>query len=261
MRDNGVAAAESPNAATITVQIGVGVESADVFVDGRGWIFYVGQTPSKLDQDDGLDVAVGPLVAVSRAASQVFQLALAEYLAWTPRLLESSYASALTYESKSEPLDDPDVPAPAALDALLVGAGSMAVLLVYLFAHTPTLAGVLDIADPEALEDHNPGRALLATRAAALAHAAKAEVAVAALAHHSHLVATPHEQRLAELIASRPREQTIPLVLSAVDSVESRREIQDSLPLDVLDAACGPSEISVSGHQTGNWTVRLLSAH
>jgi hypothetical protein len=66
------------------------------------------------------------------------------------------------------------------------------------------------------------------------------------------LAARAHEKRLAEFVADRPREQTLPLVLSAVDNVDSRREIQDSLPLDVIDAACSPSQISVSGHRTDN---------
>lgn len=252
VRNHGLAQPETPNAATISVQVGLDGEPADVYVDGRGWVSYLGQAPSRLEADEGPLVAVGPLVAATRAASQVFQRALAEQLTWTPRLLESSYASALTYQSSEEPLVEPDRPAPANVDALLVGAGSIGGAAVYLFARTPNLAGVLDITDPQTLEDRNPDRAILATRAIALTHGHKADVAAKALAHHSQLVATPYRERIAALVASRPREQTLPLVLSAVDSVDSRREIQDSLPLDVLDAACGPSEISVSGHQTAN---------
>lgn len=239
-----------PGDTAIAVQVGPGDEAADVFVDGRGWISYVGQAPSRLDHDEGATTAVGPLVAACRAAAQVFQIALRDQLAWTPRLIESNYASALTYASSDEPLDEPDPAGPESIDALLVGAGSIGGAAVYLLAHTPHLSGVLEVADPEVLEEHNPDRALLATRALAAEHAVKAGVAVATLAHHTALRATPHQRRLAALVAERPREQTLPLLLSAVDSVHSRREIQDSLPLDVIDAACSPSQISVSGHRT-----------
>lgn len=42
----------------------------------------------------------------------------------------------------------------------------------------------------------------------------------------------------------------MPLVLSAVDSTASRREIQDAVPLYVLDAACGVDQVSLSAHRT-----------
>lgn len=252
VRDHALAQPEAPNIPSFTVQVGTRNEPADIYVDGRGWISYVGSTPSRLADDEGPEAAVGPLVAAARAVSQVFQLALADSFSWTPRPLTSSYASALTYEASDDPLNDPELPTASSLEALLVGAGSIGGAAVYLFAQTPGLTGALDITDPDSLEDHNPARAILATRQSALAHRSKADVAAEALVHQSGLVVTAYQQRVAELVASRPREQTLPLVLSAVDSVESRREIQDSLPLDVLDAACGPSEISVSGHQTDN---------
>lgn len=241
-----------PQTPDIIVHVGQGQDPADVYVDGCGWLSYVGTTPSRLGDDEGLAIAVGPLVAACRAASQVFQIALRDRLAWTPRLIESNYASSLTYESSTDPLADVDMPAPATIDALLVGAGSIGGAVAYLFAHTPHLSGTLEVVDPETLETHNPDRALLATSALAAAKAVKAEAAAAALAHHKELNATPHRERLAGLVAEWPRERTLPLVLSAVDSVESRREIQDSLPLDVIDAACSPSQVSVSGHQTDN---------
>lgn len=253
VREHALTPPETPGEPTIIVQVGIdpaATSSAAVHVDGGGWMTYVGQTPSKLAAGAGAPIAVGPLAAACRGASQVFQLAVGELLTWTPRLIASNYWSALSYQSSEEPFDEVELPAPAFIEALLVGAGSIGGAAVYLLANTPDLRGALDIVDPETLDEHNPDRALLATKAAAEAHAVKAEVAVGALAHHSELSANPHKERVAAFVAGRPREQTLPMVLSAVDSVESRREIQDSLPLDVLDAACSPSQISVSVHRT-----------
>ena len=42
----------------------------------------------------------------------------------------------------------------------------------------------------------------------------------------------------------------MPLVLSPVDSVAARREIQDCGPRDVINAACSPDEAVVSAHRT-----------
>ena len=40
-------------------------------------------------------------------------------------------------------------------------------------------------------------------------------------------------------------------MLTAVDSRDSRRSIQDCLPLDLVNAACNTTEIHLSGHRTG----------
>lgn len=255
MREHAFTPPKPPGAPKITVQVGADAAATSdgaVYVDGGGWMTYVGQAPSKLDAGVGAPIAVGPLAAACRGASQVFQLALGERLTWTPRLIASNYWSALSYQSSDEPFEEVGLPAPAFLEALLVGAGSIGGAAVYLLANTPDLRGALDVVDHETLVEHNPDRALLATKALADAHAVKAEVAAGALAHHGEFVATPHKERVAVFVAGRPREQTLPLVLSAVDSVASRREIQDSLPLDVIDAACSPSQISVSVHRTGD---------
>lgn len=232
----------------LTVRVGAGAEEADVYVDAREWQAYVGTRPSQLPDDEGRAIAVGPLAASCRAAAQVFQRLLAELLPQTATI-ESSYWSALTYRKGEEPFADPELSVPTRLEAVLVGAGSIGGAGAYLFAHTPQLTGALDIVDPDALEERNPDRALLATQAAAIAGAVKAELAASAL-EHLPLAARPHRMTIAEFVATRHREQTLPLVLAAVDSARARREIQDCLPLEVVNAACNPSAIAISGHVT-----------
>lgn len=41
---------------------------------------------------------------------------------------------------------------------------------------------------------------------------------------------------------------TLPLAISAVDSIESRRDIQDALPGAILNASTGPTNVEVSRH-------------
>lgn len=237
----------------VTVAVGPGaVAGADVYADARGWQSYVGSQPSRLPPDDSSDVPIGPLIAACRAANQVFQLMLGDRLAQPTHPVESSYASALTYESGEAPFDDPYLPSPTRVDAVLVGAGSIGGAAVYLLARVAGLTGEIDVVDDDVLAEHNPDRAILATDTLAKQGAAKVAVALAALAHLAGLKARPHQERFETFVGSRPRSAPLPTVLSAVDSVSSRREIQDAVPLEVIDAACGLEQISCSGHRTNN---------
>lgn len=236
----------------VTIAVGTTDATADIYVDGYGWQSYIGAEPGAFPDDVGPAIPVGPLAAACRGASQVLQLVMGDRLLRKTAIeaIGPGYWSGLTYEVGDSPLDEPDLPPPLTIDAILVGGGSIGGAAVYLLAQVPGLSGELDVVDPQALEDRNPDRALLATRERAALEAAKVDVACEQLAHHDGLNARPHPTTIAGFIASRPRSATLPLVLSAVDSVKSRREIQDSLPLELIDAACSPDEISVSGHRT-----------
>jgi hypothetical protein len=237
-------------APAVTIFVGAGGEGADVYVDALGWQSYLGTVPSQLGQEDGPHVAVGPVCAAGRGAAQVFQLTLAEAMPPRPAI-KSAYWSALDYRSSDTPLACPgdQLPAPVHLDGVLVGAGSVGGAAAHVFAYTPELEGTLEICDPQILEGRNYVKALLADRESAEAGTEKAALAAAAL-DHLPLTATPHKKTIEELVVSRPREWTLPLVLCAVDSVESRRSIQDCLPLELVNAGCNGNIASVTGHRT-----------
>lgn len=234
----------------VTIVVGPAAGQADVHVDGSAWQSYVGRQPSRLLADEDSLVPVGPLIAACRAANQVFQLILGERLAQPAHIIESSYSSALTYESGADPLDDPVLPAATDVAAVIVGAGSIGGAAVYLLARVPGLAGEAYVVDDDAVAEHNPDRAILATEEVAAAGAIKVDVAAGALSHHDALTVHPHRKRFEQFVGERPREAPLPLVLSAVDSLASRREIQDAVPFEVIDAACGLDQISCSGHVT-----------
>lgn len=246
VRSHGIAPLK-PGAPDVTVIVGAD-GPGDVYCDGNGWQAYLGPDPSELEAGDA-PVPIGPLAAACRAAARVFAivLALAED---PPSTLERVYWSALTYEHAREPLTDIDLGAAFTLNAVLAGAGSVGGAAAYALARTPGLAGHLDIVDPQALEPHNPDRALLATEQLAAARAVKAIVVESALTHLP-LTAQAHAMRIEEWVASRPRDAGLPLTLCSFDSVEARRELQDCLPLDVINAACGQDTIMVSAHRTG----------
>ncbi|MGH2899990.1 MAG: ThiF family adenylyltransferase, partial [Solirubrobacteraceae bacterium] len=224
-------------------------DSADIHVDGSGWISYVGTEPPATLPDE-TTVTIGPLSAACRAASRVYQRLLGDLLTTEPAA-PRSWWNALTLQ----PLDTapehvgPSLHAPA-IDALLMGAGSIGGATVYALARTPDVTGRLDIIDPQTLEARNALKALLARHQDVTAGASKAHVAARELAGLAGLTVNPEPVTLAQWVAARPADQPLPVVLCAVDSIAARRELQDHGPLDVLNAACGDLDATVSAHRT-----------
>lgn len=257
---NGGLPERAPTAPVITVRVGTTPPHGDdapgqgllLHVDGGGWVSYNGTQPSQLPDGPWAAASIGPLAAACRATGQATSLVLGSEPT-TESIPPAVYASALTHSSSDAPPPDEAVAAGAApeLRAVLVGAGSIGGAAAYALAHTPRLAGTLVVTDPQRLEEKNLDRALLATGTLAAAGPFKVDVVKDALAHHGALQVTAWPKRLEEWVASRPRTEVLPLVLTAVDSRDSRRSIQDCLPLDLVNAACNPTEIHLSGHRTG----------
>lgn len=236
-----------PKVPVMTVAIGRSGDG-DVHLDGAGWMSYIGTRPSELEAPSS-SVPVGPLLAAARGGARVVATLLNIPLQWRLQP-ESVYSSAMTYRSSASPFVEEVPELNPVIEVVQFGAGSVGGASVYLLAHTPHLRGTIDIVDPQLLEDRNFLRAILASRSASLKSEPKAEVAAIALAHQHLLRARGHRTSARGFVADLPRNQALPLVLSPVDSVAARREIQDCGPRDVINAACSPDEAVVSAHRT-----------
>jgi ThiF family protein len=235
--------------ASFTIALGRTDTGADLYADGHGWHSYLGSTPSRLPHDADETIPVGALVGACRAAAHTFTQLLEGFVA-AREIPTGEYFSALSYRTETGPFSEAVPELGGRLDAVLVGAGSIGGALVYLLARCPGLTGALAIVDPQSLDEHNLDRAILATAADTRAKSAKATVAAEALAHLPGLDVDPREERISQFLASRGREEMLPLLCSAVDTFDSRREIQDCLPLELINAACNPAEVMISGHRT-----------
>jgi hypothetical protein len=225
--------------------------SPSLHVDGRGWTSYNGTVPTDLPNDDDQSSPIGSLTAACRAAAQTTQVILGALPA--ERISPALYASSLTYTVDTTPTEPILRTSKATrVDALLVGAGSVGGAAAYTFARVLDLSGALIVADPEQLEPKNLDRALLATQETTASRAGKVNVVVDALQHHNNLTVEPWPGTIQKWVAAQPRTAPLPTVLAAVDSLEARRAIQDCLPLNVINAACHPSEIQISGHRTND---------
>lgn len=256
-RNGGLTPLTPNSSATITVHVGTVPDLTDsglhIVADGGDWVSYNGTEPTQLPADGwGGAIPIGPLLSACRAAGQVTHLVLSEATN-TASVPASVYADALRHVADSVPVDTetPTHVAPV-LNAVLVGAGSVGGAAVFALSHVPSLTGSLIVTDPQRLEAKNLDRALLATSTVASAEELKADVAATALTHLPDFQVTPWPHTLEEWVASQPADEALPLVLAAVDSREARRSIQDCLPLELINAACNPTEVHISGHRTGD---------
>jgi len=238
-----------PKEPTTTIAFG-GADGGDLYADGYRWQAYLGTEPSQLSVGADAGNPIGPLCAASRVAAHAFRHQLRDQLG-TARTPASVYFSALDFRTASEPLSEEDAGLSGHIEAVLVGAGSVGGAAVYALAQIPGLSGQISVVDPQCLDETNPDRAILATAAAAAAKEEKVKVAAEALAHHSSLEVDPRALTITDFVAERDRLDSLPLVLCSVDSAASRRSLQDCLPLEVINAACAPREVMISGHRTG----------
>lgn len=232
----------------VSVRVGRAAE-ADLYLEGAGWVSYLGQRPAEVIEADALN-PIGPLLAAARGAAQVIGQLLGDLLPGPPAI-ESAYWSALALGpcSAAEAAAEPRLEEPR-LQALLMGAGSIGGAAVYALARVPGLAGEFNLVDFDVLETDNSRKALLARRADIEAGVEKVEVAATELAALPDLDTPRLRGSLAQWVAERPAGQPLPLVLCAVDSIPARRELADHMALEVLNAACGDTHITVSGHRT-----------
>jgi len=231
----------------ILIRVGGTEGDASFFVDGDGWESYVGTVPSRLTLSTDSNVPTGPIAAACRTAALVFDQVFRSGVRQAP---ESVYSSLKTYEVSGKPLGHQDAVA-VGLDAMQVGAGSIGGAAIYSLARVPGVKGQLVVIDPQDLEAHNHVRALLVSQTDSAAQRPKLDLVGEALGHHDGLDVVPHKASVTDYHASLPQDHVFPIVLSAVDSAPSRRAIQDCLPLVVVNAACHPHEVTVSGHVTG----------
>jgi hypothetical protein len=255
-RTHGTALEDPGAVAAVTVVVGdhdtvpADIAGEVLCCDGDGWQAYLGPDPSALTGEGDHHNPIGPLVAACRAAARAFAVAAGAHGPTVPELTPT-YWSGLTYDTGSSPLMSVELPAPGPLAAVLAGAGSVGGAATYAFARVPGLSGELFVVDEQDYADNNPDRALLATNVVVAAHDPKAEHVRAVLAHLVDLRVDPFRGTIQNWVGLRPL-GPLPLVLCSFDSVASRRSLQDCLPLEVINAACGGDDVAVSGHLTND---------
>ena len=124
--------------------------------------------------------------------------------------------------------------------ATLVGAGAIGNGALWALARCP-IGGVLNVVDPESIDDTNPQRYVLTDHATRIA-----KVALAAnIFQTASLKVAPFEGTWTEFVQAGKK---FSLVGAAVDTAEARVEIQASLPQHILNAWTQSGDLGISRH-------------
>ena len=242
------AAPEAPSG-KIRVRVGGGDAEADLFVGASAWSAFL--SPSSVQPVHDSGCPVGPLAAGTLGAAEVFKLAFGPRI---PRALAGrEYSlSLLTYGDgqRGEPEPAPDLP----LDLVLYGAGSVGTGFAHALALAPQFSGPVGIVDNGAFDEKNPYKYSLLDWATAGAGELKAPWLARRLTDLSRerVEATGFVGTAERYVASLDEDYRIPLAVSAVDTVEARLEIQDTLPKKVVNAGIAGTTAEVSVHGFGN---------
>ncbi len=138
-------------------------------------------------------------------------------------------------------------------DTTLISAGSIGSAFLWGLAHVREISGRMGVVDDDVLKAHNPDRAILILDGIAEQEPKKAPWAcqtVAPWVPGLHL--EPFDGTIHDYVDTLPVEYRLPLAVSAVDSIMSRRDIQDALPKIILNASTGPTRVDISRHGFGD---------
>lgn len=251
-----------------TLRKRAGVEShsdRDVYCSGVGWLAQIGRRPTApLASAPELANPIGPLVAAALGAAEVFKVVLGDAIAGARNgadgdpvgavaglepIIDALTYSALTHEVGGTDLGPPLNEVVRLPATTLIGAGSIGSAFLWGLAHLRCAQGQLAVVDHDHLATHNPDRAILVLDDAAARDLPKATWARDMVQPWIPDVSVdPFDGTLRAYIDTLSEDYTLPLAISAVDSVEGRRDIQDALPRRVLNASTGPASVEITRH-------------
>lgn len=220
----------------------------NVHCRGDGWLVHVTRQPIILPPIGAdPDNPIGPLLAAALGVAEIFKLVFADALAGL-LVVEDVTFSALTYRvGTQEP--GPALGKVGLPNTTLIGAGSIGSAFLWGLAHVRDISGRMGVLDHDVLKVHNPDRAILILDGIAEREPKKAPWAcdmVAPWVPDLHLY--PFDGTIRNYVDTLPVEYRLPLAISAVDSIESRRDVQDALPQHILNASTGPTQVDISRH-------------
>lgn len=231
--------------AVLSVGTAVRPEAPWTVINSNGWLARVSSGVSGVPSDCGQANPIGALFAASLGVTEVFK----RLICLKPergRPLDAFTFNTLTYQSGS---DDPGPPLPSCvpLDTLLVGAGAIGNGVLYLLGRLP-VAGRIWVVDRDVFKEENLGTCILI----GLAELGQAKARFAERVINGRIEAVGFPEDLSAFKRRLGTELPYPrVVLGAVDSIDSRHEIQALWPDLIIDGAIGDFPCQVSRHRWG----------
>ncbi|MBI4258111.1 MAG: ThiF family adenylyltransferase [Thaumarchaeota archaeon] len=236
-----------------TLAVGNVDRGADIVIASSGWTAFLGS--SKLSQDFDSANPIGGMVVASLGAAEVFKrvykskadrmnLQPTEY---DPRERIRPVNKEVAFCCLDYKLRDCSHELPERIhiqDAVITGAGAGGGALLYALSSIPSLSGKLRLIDPDSIRPSNLNRYIYATRADAVNERLKVHVCKDLLDGSTQLVTEAYPIPYQEFATQNP-DRRFGLVVSTVDTSQTRLAIQWDLPKLILDAAADGSSFYV----------------
>jgi proteasome lid subunit RPN8/RPN11 len=211
----------------------------NVYIDALGWLSYVGAEEPKCFSGDS-ENPIGPLISASRGSAEVFKILLNKIVGSQYRPLDSAIFSALDYKINQTSWDNPSLPKIFLNDVLLVGAGAIGNCVAYSLASLPYGSGKLTVVDPERIDVTNLNRYVLATITELKMY--KVDIIKSRLKEKFDVKSFPGAYQ------NYPHRRKHSLVVTAVDDVRTRWDIQLDFPSVILNGGMYADSFTISRH-------------
>ncbi|HWZ61128.1 MAG TPA: hypothetical protein VNW46_19235 [Gemmatimonadaceae bacterium] len=250
-------ASRSSSAFRVLVGAETDVTHSDLYVGATDWAAQLSVVDPQPIVAPG-DLAVGALAAGALGAAEIFKRVFGNTLTGavqlTPGTMSSGYSLSLLTYSADQVDVAPPLPDAVAIDLALVGCGSIGCAVVLGLAVSPRLVGLVTTIDNGRFDERNPFKYALLDWATAHAKRAKAVWARETLAGLAvnRLRVRAFVGTGAAFVASQPVDESLPLVISAVDTGDARFEIQDMLPKRIVNGGIDGTVAEVSVHGFGD---------
>jgi molybdopterin/thiamine biosynthesis adenylyltransferase len=225
--------------ADVRVSIGRALAPSDIVVDAAGWVATFGCPCSA--EDDGNPI--GALAGAALAAGDVFKILFKAR--WPENRIARQVelcAGAFSFWDYSASEASPRLE-PVELDAVLVGCGGVGSGVVCAFgALGGALSGAFRIVDPDDLDLYNLNRVTfgsLSEAGRAAKKAASAKTYLGACVPMLRVEAIELNYSQFKRLTPRREDRRYPLVLTGLDTDDTRHEVQMDLPRRLVDGATG----------------------
>lgn len=235
-------------------------ESPALFVGSEGWTPLLSRERVFTRERQDVRNPIAGLHAAALAAGEAFKTAYQEELSGIQPIEEPLRYDILRFQRTERPVHEPLIPQQLHIDqALLVGAGAIGQAFVTSIALLPEVTGSLRIVDPDQSDEGNIQRSMLAHRENQ--GVPKAQLCRNALVRNHGLLQIGIPTSAPKVMTDYQGYRSMtdgridePLVVTAVDSAQARRDVQAGLPKVILDGWTEVQE-GLLGYGIGRFTL------
>lgn len=245
----------SDNDADTSLHLGAGTSDATVSIGSNGWLVHVATDGTHTRFSDQGN-PVGSYAAACMGVAEVFKALLREYVGEENiqgRVMPIEDTTFSTYDYTVNPAnpENPDLPSVVNLHNLnVIGVGAGGGALVQTLSALDAVRGTIRLVDSDEVSSSNLNRYIWAYRRDVGAMKSEVGKQVVVEAHPALTFAVKSYSQPYIAFTEEVDEAALELVVSAVDTVRAREQIQWDLPEMILDA---------STNQAGDYVVLCVA--